>query len=91
MVELTVHEGWDGSLIVSVGKENQFFVDKLREGHMVNPLTIQEGLGEDRMRHRYFRTKLMKAVSGIRNTITSSRHTVRERLATHNKGLLTHG
>lgn len=49
VVELTVHEGWNGSLIVGIGKEDQFFVDKLREGHVVNPLTIQEGLGEDRM------------------------------------------
>lgn len=41
---LTVHKGWNGPLIVSIGEEDQFLVDKLGEGHMVNPLAVQEGL-----------------------------------------------
>lgn len=46
VVALTIHKGGDGALVVSIGKEDQLFVDKFGKGHMVDPLTIQEGLGK---------------------------------------------
>ena len=42
---LTIHKGRDGALIVGVGEEDQFFVDKFSKGHMVDPLSVQKGLG----------------------------------------------
>ena len=50
-VGLTIHEGWNGSFVVGIGEEDQFFVDKFSEGHMLNSLAVQEGLrwrGEER-------------------------------------------